>query len=569
MNNLMLQIQLKSIQSLKTQSSGPGFIKSVLEKFDIKYNVSESSKANIPATGAFIIIANHPLGIIDELILLRILCEKRSDFKLFGGNYLNQISSINDHIIPTNAIENTGFNQISYNGIKAVFKHISAGSPIGIFPSGEVSSKLTDSLKTNDRQWQKASIRFIQKAGVQVIPVFINSSNGNLFNIMGQMHPLLRSAKIPSEVLNIGRQSLEIVIGKPITTKTIECFTTTNSLSVFLRAKTYFLSNSVTIETFFNAAMRKKEEPKQNIIEPIDPELLLTDINQISEECFLFTKGNYSVYCAPFNQIPNIIREIGRLREITFREIGEGTNKSIDLEQYDIYYNHLFIWDNEKKKIAGSYRIGKGKDILNQYGKNGFYISSLFKIKKGFLSVLDKSLELGRSFIVMEYQRQPMSLFLLWKGILWYLIKNPHYQYLIGPVSISNDYSKQSKSLIEQFIKENYFDFSLSTFIVPRNKFKIPKGIYNSNRIILEGIDDDIKILDLWIKEFQPGLSVPVLIKKYLQMNGRIIGFNIDPDFNNCLDGLMFVNISDIPAEMIETLAKELENSQLKDRFLN
>lgn len=315
-------------------------------------------------------------------------------------------------------------------------------------------------------------------------------------------------------------------------------------------------------------ATHSKKEMKEIIIEPVDLDLLLSDINQISEACLLFTKGNYSVYCAPFSQIPNIITEIGRLREITFREIGEGTNKSIDLEKYDIYYNHLFIWDIDKKKIAGSYRIGKGKDILNQYGKNGFYISSLFKIKNGFLSVLEKSLELGRSFIVKEYQRQPLSLFLLWKGILWYLIQNPDYQYLIGPVSISNDYSRQSKSLIEQFIKENYFDYSLSTFIIPRNKFKIPKSIYETNMIILEEIEDDIKILDLWIKGLQPELSVPVLIKKYLQMNGRIIGFNIDPDFSNCLDGLMFVKITDIPFEMLETLAKELERSQLQHRFI-
>lgn len=328
------------------------------------------------------------------------------------------------------------------------------------------------------------------------------------------------------------------------------------------------MNDPVITETFFKSAMCKKEETKQNIIEPVDSESLLSDINQIADNCYLFKKGNYSVYCAPFTQIPNIMREIGRLREITFREIGEGTNKKLDMDQYDTYYNHLFIWDNDKKKIAGSYRIGKGKDILNKYGKNGFYISSLFKIKNGFLSVLEKSLELGRSFIVKEYQRQPMSLFLLWKGILWYLIKNPDYQYLIGPVSISNFYSGQSKSLIEQFLKVNYFDYSMSTFIVPRNKFKIPKRIYQTNRIILEEIDNDIKILDLYIKELQPELSLPVLIKRYLQMNGKIIGFNIDPDFCNCLDGLMFVNISDIPFYMLQALAKEMEQSQLKNRFI-
>ena len=138
----------------------------------------------------------------------------------------------------------------------------------------------------------------------------------------------------------------------------------------------------------------------------------------------------------------------------------------------------MIIWDNINIRIAGSYRIGKGRDILNQYGKKGFYISSLFKIKKGFTPVLQKSFELGRSFVVKEYQRHPLSLFLLWKGILWYLMKNPDYQYLIGPVSISNDFSKQSKSLIVQFMKEYYFDFSLS------EKYKTTKKVYNSSKTI-------------------------------------------------------------------------------------
>jgi hypothetical protein len=297
--------------------------------------------------------------------------------------------------------------------------------------------------------------------------------------------------------------------------------------------------------------------------------LLQSDLNKLAEEYFLFSQGSFSVYCAPFYSLPNIIQEIGRLREITFREVGEGSNKSNDLDHFDIHYNHLIIWDNVKQQIVGSYRIGKGKDVMNQYGKNGFYISSLFKIKKGFNPILQKSFELGRSFIVKEYQRQPLPLFMLWKGILWYLMKNPDYQYLIGPVSISNDFSRQSKSLIVQFIKVHYFDYPLSIFIKPRKKFRIPKKLLRNNETILEGINANIKTLDLYINEFQPSLSLPVLIKKYLQMNGKILSFNIDPNFNNCLDGLMIVNISDIPFEMVENLSKEIENNQISYGFKN
>jgi putative hemolysin len=180
---------------------------------------------------------------------------------------------------------------------------------------------------------------------------------------------------------------------------------------------------------------------------------------------------------------------------------------------------------------------------------------------------LEKSFELGRSFIIKEYQRHPLALYILWKGILWYLMKNPGYQYLIGPVSISNDFSRRSKSLIVQFMKENYFDSSFSIFIDPRNKFKIPKKMMNKNRSILENVDDNIKTLDLYINELQPSLSIPVLMKKYLQMNGRIIGFNIDPEFSNCLDSLMLVNIADIPFELLDNLAKELEESKVRERF--
>jgi len=559
--------RLNQIYKENSSHSGLDFVDHVINKLKIKYSLYEELDKIIPREGPFIIIANHPLGGIEGLLLLKIICKIRQDFKLQGNFLVQYIEEIKDFILPVNPFENFKSVHSSYKGIKGAYKHLKEGNSLGIFPAGEVSSYHLKDFKITDRQWQKSSIRFILTAGVPVIPVYFHGFNSTMFYLLGQIHPLLRTAKLPSEILNKSNQTITIEIRKPIHVKTLNSFTSITSLSNYLRTKTYSISEPMKIENFFDSRHINEEKSKQKIVDPVDPELILSDLIKLDEEYFLFSNGSFSVYCAPFSSIPNIIHEIGRLREITFREVGEGTNKNIDLDQFDLYYHHLIIWDNINRRIAGAYRIGKGKEILDQYGKKGFYTSSLFRINKGFNQVLEKSFELGRSFIIKEYQRHPLALFILWKGILWYLMKNPGYQYLIGPVSISNNFSNRSKSLIVQFMKENYFDSSFSIFIDPRNKFKIPKKMMNKNRSILENVDDNIKTLDLYINELQPSLSIPVLMKKYLQMNGRIIGFNIDPEFNNCLDSLMLVNIADIPFKLLDNLAKELEESKVRERF--
>jgi putative hemolysin len=205
----------------------------------------------------------------------------------------------------------------------------------------------------------------------------------------------------------------------------------------------------------------------------------------LRESYKVWTEKNYEVFITPTSQIPCIIREIGRLREITFREVGEGTNKATDLDEYDIYYHHLFIWDTEAKRIVGAYRIGLGDEIFYGVGKKGFYINELFKLKEQFTPVLKKSLELGRSWIRKEYQMKPLPLFLLWKGILKFVIDNPRYRYLIGPVSISNSFSQFSKSLIVDYINRNHFDHEMAQYVKPRKKFKVN----------LENIDTDLLLI--------------------------------------------------------------------------
>lgn len=304
----------------------------------------------------------------------------------------------------------------------------------------------------------------------------------------------------------------------------------------------------------------------QPVIDPVPTEVILKEIQAVKSDYTLFKLKNYISYCVPSNLIPNILNEIGRLREITFREVGEGTNLSIDIDEFDLYYNQMFIWDEEEQRIVGAYRIGKGRDILEQYGKRGFYLQTLFRLDEKLKPVLEESLELGRSFVIKEYQRKPMPLFLLWKGILYFLLKNPEYRYLIGPVSISNNYSKVSKDMIVRYILRNHLNWQLAKYVRSRNSYQFKSDNTDLN-LLMENMDS-IDRLDKTIgdvDELNSGL--PVLLKKYIKLNAKIIGFNVDPKFNNCLDGLIVLDVYDVPKNTIESLSKEANDGSILDRF--
>jgi putative hemolysin len=261
-----------------------------------------------------------------------------------------------------------------------------------------------------------------------------------------------------------------------------------------------------------------------------------------------------------------VMEEIGRLREITFREVGEGTNKELDIDKYDAYYHQLFIWDEEHETIVGAYRVGLGDEIITKYGRKGFYTDYMFQLGKPLNSILHKTVELGRSFILKPYQGSSVALMLLWKGILQVLLQNEKYRYLLGPVSISNDYSDISKTLIERYIKKYHFDYYNGKFVnpihpIPTTKFGFVKS-YLKDVSSLELLDK--LIIDLENK--QRGL--PVLVKRYLQLNAKILAFNIDVDFNDCLDGLVLLDLQNIPEKTLLMLSKDMTVDVL-ERFKN
>ncbi|MDX1476664.1 MAG: GNAT family N-acyltransferase [Saprospiraceae bacterium] len=288
---------------------------------------------------------------------------------------------------------------------------------------------------------------------------------------------------------------------------------------------------------------------------PVDPAVLVAEVDKLRPTARVLEQAGFEVYLTPSSAIPEIMQEIGRLREVTFRSVGEGTGKERDLDTYDTYYLQLFIWDVNARQLVGGYRIGPGREIFAQDGVAGFYISSLFHIAPPFGEVLRQSVELGRSFVIESYQKKRLPLFLLWKGILFYLLQHPHYRYLIGPVSVSKYYSDISKSLIIGFVRKHYFDEHHAVHITPRKPFAFP--------VDLELIEErlaalpDLEALENMVETIEPNhFKLPVLLKQYIRQNARFIGFNLDPNFNDALDGLMLLDLMHVRQETIENLKK-------------
>lgn len=542
------------------------FIDSLLNELDIKIECSEEDLNKIPKDGSFITVSNHPFGGIDGIILIKLLSERRKDFKVMANFLLQKIEPLKDCFLGVNPFEDKKISSSS-SGLKQAINHLKDGNSLGIFPAGEVSTYQTESNSISDKKWQLSAIKLIKKSQVPVLPVYFQGGNSVLFHLLGFIHPILRTVKLPSELLNKKSKVIKVRIGSPISVKEQDSFDDINQYSRFLRAKTYLLGKTFEVKKFFNYKLKassKVEEIKQTI----GNDILINEIESLSEESLLFKSKNYTVYCAPAHDIPNIIDELGRLREETFRIVGEGTNRSSDNDEFDLYYNHLFIWDEDAKKIVGAYRVGKGKEIMEQYGIDGFYLQTLFKIDKKFHEIMSESLELGRSFIIQDYQRKPLPLFLLWKGILYFLIKNPDYRYLIGPVSISGKFNKVSKEVIIKFIMANHFNYKFGQYIKPRTKFKADKDIELDINLILQAAKTDIKAIDKFIGDIESSKeNIPVLLKKYISLNASIVGFNIDPKFNSCLDGLIVLDLFDVPRNTIEALSKELNDTEMLKRF--
>ncbi len=570
LNFLNKFIKFKKVNKIYKEHSikeGISFVDSILEELNLTIDIAEKDLQKIPEKGPFIIVSNFPMGGLEALILAKIILNKRPDFKIVTSYKYHEIAPFKDLTIPINKKDPKSFNPC-LNCTKSILNYIQQGNSVGFFPAGRVATYNRNAKKIIDVQWDIRLIKLIKISKVTIVPVYFNDSFRKLFHSLGNFHPFLQSFLLQKEMLKKRNSIGNVRIGSAINQSEQDNFTDLWLYSRFIRARVYALgaSSPIDVDKFFKYKKFFKISKIEDIAAPQDKKIIVEQINKAKEEYLLHKQSNFDIICAPAQVFPSVLTELGRLREITFRQVGEGTNKSLDIDEYDLYFNHLVIWDNEEEKIVGAYRIGKGDEINRQYSISGFYINSLFKIKKDIVPILKQSLEMGRSFIVQEYQRKPMSLFLLWKGIFYFLLKNPQYRYLLGPVSISQNFSDLTKNLIVKFFEKFYFQDSLGKFFKPRKKFTVETESFDPT-ILLQDIGNDLNKLDRYVKEIEPDGRIPVLFKKYISLGAKTIAFNVDPKFNNCVDGLMILDMFDVPHDTLKVLAKDLENESLLERF--
>lgn len=517
------------------------FMRYTLQCLDVTYDIHQGELDSIPTTGPVVIVANHPLGALEGVILAEMVGRVRPDVKVLANEYLKQIPEISELFIGVDVFETKQAKKTNANALREAHQHLANNGVLIIFPAGEVSTYNKETKLLSDKRWSYSATKFIQKHNATTVPIYIDGRNSHTFYLAGKIHPLLRTLMLGREMLNKKENTINLSIGNPISHKELSGFNSPIETINYLRLNTYLLAT--------NTDQTPQPEVKATALSPIMPainaDILEKEIHGLPESTKLLEQSGLAVYCTKSQFIPAVIQEIGRIREVTFRDVGEGTGLSCDLDEYDTHYYHLFIWHQENKEIVGSYRLGLVDELIEEFGLDGLYSRSLFNYQQPFINTLHNSIEVGRSVVAKKYQRNVSSLLLLWKGISTFVYQRPQYTHLFGPVSISNDYSLSARQLIASTLTIHHYDNEKAALVSATTPLKpIIKKVWNGDMLSLLG---DLKLLSKVLSRIEKGKGLPVLLRQYIGLNGKLVCFNVDPDFNDALDGLIVVDMSNVP----------------------
>lgn len=539
-------LRLKTVESLYRDCSGirghQAFLNRVSERLNIRYRVDRGNLDPSSRKGPAIVVSNHPFGGIDAILIALILLEIRSDVKILANRVLLRIPELRDLIIGVDPFGGAGSKARNTSPLREAARWVNQGGMLMLFPAGEVSSFRLEAGEVTDSEWHRLLGWLVESTGAPVIPAYFHGRNSLLFQGLGLLHPALRTALLPHELLNKKNRTFEIVLGSPVSPEVLRALGDRAKIVQYLRFRSESLKSLRSGDGRVPGIAGRFDGPKMPLAGPPATRLLRDEIEKLPKDRCLAEHGEFAVYCAKADQAPWLLQEIGRLRELTFRACGEGTGKPCDIDLYDAYYRHLVLWNRRKHEVVGAYRLGLTDEILKRFGKKGLYTQSLFHYKRPLLTALNPGIELGRSFIRAEYQSDYAPLLLLWKGIGRFVAKNPRYRKLFGPVSISSEYRSLSRQLLVDFLRWNRFDFELARYVKPRRPFK------NRNPLASPYEDQD-NLTDLGalsdrIAGIEPdGKGVPILVKHYLKLGGKFLGFNVDEKFSNVLDGLILVDL--------------------------
>jgi putative hemolysin len=550
--------RLNRVYQRHAHRHGMDFVRALIQSRGIKLRYFESDLDRIPRSGGALLVANHPLGAVDGLLLLDLVHSIRPDVKIMANGLLQRIEPLKPYLIGVTPFEGRHARPFqSGKGLLMAKNHVETGGILLFFPAGEVSHFNWKQGKIQDRPWPKSSLRFLSEVKAPCLPIDVHASLSTPFYLLGQIHPYLYSALLPGEaVRKRWFYPVDIRIGKPMHKRSaMEPLAFAHILEHHRRQLRANPPKEKTARIF--PIRVRKAMP---IAMPGAPSAWEQEIEALDRLGKSLTRSSQlEVYLAHAKEIPMILLEIGRLRELTFRQVGEGSGLARDLDRFDASYQHLILWDHGAKQILGAYRLGFGPDLVETARLRGFYLRDFFKFKKEAIPFLTQCLEMGRAFVIPEAQQKPLPLFLLWKGIVHVLVRHSdRLRYVVGSVSISNSYSKHSQAVMLAFVKHHFADRKWSPYIKSRKKFKL--RLRKEDRTFIESSSPaDVQQFDRMISDMEPqGLRMPVLIKRYVGQNARVIAFNRDPDFNT-VDALMYMDVLDLPEATLQPVLEELK----------
>jgi putative hemolysin len=540
---------------LRVQQSPEGFrLENLLTEMRVGFCVNPADQARIPRSGPVVVVANHPYGVLDGAILTVLLTRIRPDVKVLTNFLLADVPELSPHCIFVDPFQTDRSVEANRRGVRHALAWLQKGGMLAIFPSGEVSHWQMPDAQIADPEWNDTAVRLIRRSGASALPVYFCGHNSLGFQLLSMIHPKLRTVFLLQEFLQQEGRTVEVRVGSPIDRDVFAGLSDDREAIEYLRWRTYLLGWRSKVESSPLAALRSKFVVKAHepLAQAARPDALAEEVGKFPPDRCLAESGDLAVYLGRACEMPQLLREIGRLRELTFRQVGEGTGKSLDLDGFDDYYWHLVLWHRSRGQLVGAYRVGKTAEIVPARGIAGLYTSTLFRYDRAFFQGLGPALELGRSFVGPQYQRQYAPLLLLWKGIARLVATWPESPVLFGAVSISNDYTHASREIIYRFFERRIQHDELAGLVEPRKPFRPSRlrrwdcrGLWHALR--------DLDELSQPIADIEcDGKGLPILLRQYAKVGGKLLGFNIDRKFSNVLDGLVVVDLRQTEPAILE-----------------
>lgn len=528
-------------EQVEQRSDPDEFLVAALKLLQVEWWASDSDLGRVPTSGPLVVVANHPFGGLEGMALALALRRVRPDLRILANGILQAIPELAPLLIPLDPFERPSSVAANLRGLRTALAWLRQGGALAMFPSGEVAHLHPHRLRVDEPRWRDTVVRLVRHTQAKVLPVFIPGANNAAFQLLGLLHPALRTALLPRQLLNKRGKTIRMVIGEPIAAAALS-HGDQREVAEQLRKRTLLLAQ--------RPARRQVRSPAHTtpLAPPQPPEFLRAEVDRLGTEHLLVSSGEFAVYWAEAKRIPHLLREIGVRREETFRCAGEGTGRELDLDRFDTSYFHLFLWNRHRLELAGAYRLGRIDHLLAQGGLQALYTSTLFRYRRELFSHLGPALELGRSFIRPEYQRSFSALLLLWRGIGEFVVRHPQYRYLLGPVSISAQYQPLSRAVIASYLWQQKRHPRLSGLVRPRKPFRTPLRHRQAARDLRDL--DEVSALVAHLEGDQKG--VPVLLRQYLKLGASVLGLNVDPQFSNVLDALVVVDLASAEPRVLE-----------------